>query len=334
MKEAPKNPRRSQRSTEGDIWTHPSEDFDAQFAAERLKEFPVDAWMSVPERRKSFLEFLEAAVSWTAERLHPSWADPNDDGQRSVDLYEWIGSLSSVVAKAAAYLPADELYRRFVDPIGSHDRREDIRYLAGVVDCITRRHVFDAPEPPPQILDLLGLALERLLQERSFQPNSYHAGEVSTQPVADIVNSLLLVSATDCPASTRFANDDWSDLSRFLPLIEQLMSAAGWGDGVMSRFLRLCRRAGSAIPIDVFVRLINASMDAPGFRPERWNGQSIPAEISGAIQTLADSNYPLTRPQARALLTILDRLVDMGDRRAAALQQSEHFRSVQLLPSG
>lgn len=31
-----------------------------------------------------------------------------------------------------------------------------------------------------------------------------------------------------------------------------------------------------------------------------------------------------------ATLVILDRLVDIGDRRAAALQQSEHFRGIQV----
>ena len=57
---------------------------------------------------------------------------------------------------------------------------------------------------------------------------------------------------------------------------------------------------------------------------------TIAARISGVGEVLAEANHPLTRANARDLLIVLDRLVDMGDRRAAALQQSEHFRGVQL----
>jgi hypothetical protein len=109
------------------------------------------------------------------------------------------------------------------------------------------------------------------------------------------------------------------------------MMTVGWSDGVMNSYLVLCERARAHFPIEPFLRHITASMDAKGFRQEKWNASGTPARVSGFIQRLADANYPLTREHARGLLTLLDRLVDMGDRRAAALQQSEHFRSIQLL---
>lgn len=73
-----------------------------------------------------------------------------------------------------------------------------------------------------------------------------------------------------------------------------------------------------------------AVLDSGHVRLERWNQAGLPATISGAIQALADANQPLSIPDARGLLLILDRLVDLGDRRAAALQQSEHFRGIQV----
>jgi hypothetical protein len=44
------------------------------------------------------------------------------------------------------------------------------------------------------------------------------------------------------------------------------------------------------------------------------------------VQVLVDANYSLTADQSRGLLFILDALIDLGDRRSAALEQSEAFR--------
>lgn len=61
-----------------------------------------------------------------------------------------------------------------------------------------------------------------------------------------------------------------------------------------------------------------------------WVGTALPARIAGVIQRLTDSNYPLRPDQAKALLEILDTLIDLGDRRSAALEQAEAFRGVQV----
>jgi hypothetical protein len=108
------------------------------------------------------------------------------------------------------------------------------------------------------------------------------------------------------------------------------MMAAGWSAGVMDAYLILCERAGPNFPVEAFTRHVSASMDAGGFLQETWISSGTTAGVSGAIQRLAEDHYPLTRDQARHLLILLDRLVDIGDRRAAALQQSEHFRSIQI----
>ncbi|MGJ3262396.1 MAG: hypothetical protein ACFE0R_04090 [Salinarimonas sp.] len=54
----------------------------------------------------------------------------------------------------------------------------------------------------------------------------------------------------------------------------------------------------------------------------------IPARIAGLVQHLADRETPMPPALAQTLLRILDLLVDMGDRRSAALQASEAFREV------
>ena len=55
----------------------------------------------------------------------------------------------------------------------------------------------------------------------------------------------LLVSVENAPGAPRFANGDWSDLPRLLPIIDVLMQRTGWSVSVMQTYtyaLRACGR--------------------------------------------------------------------------------------------
>jgi len=47
------------------------------------------------------------------------------------------------------------------------------------------------------------------------------------------------------------------------------------------------------------------------------------------ITSKADWNFPLKLQDAHELLKVLDALIDLGDRRSAALEQTEAFRGIQ-----
>ncbi|OJW90262.1 MAG: hypothetical protein BGO71_15080 [Burkholderiales bacterium 67-32] len=64
--------------------------------------------------------------------------------------------------------------------------------------------------------------------------------------------------------------------------------------------------------------------------PQGWNGTLVPARVASLIQRFSERDAELPEPLARKLLRALDSLVDMGDRRAAAIQTSEVFRRVKL----
>lgn len=55
--------------------------------------------------------------------------------------------------------------------------------------------------------------------------------------------------------------------------------------------------------------------------------------MAGLVGVFAEREQPLPSELAQAMLRILDRLVDMGDRRSAALQASEVFKNVRLRAS-
>lgn len=325
----PGKPRgRVRRSEDEEAWTYPEFDFNPQYAADVLKQFPIEAWAGSDAHRDRILAFAGELVSWTAERMFPSFAHEDDD--KSSQLYEWLDALAALVARVIVYMPTDVDALALVEPITSHDHRDVLQFADDLTDQLTRRFVYDAAELPKRVLRVLDMLMTRMLEERDFSPTGYRPGEIRDRHLNSMIRSFLLVSATDCPGAARFANGNWDDLPALLPQINRLMAAAGWADAVMDKFLTLSERAVAGLPIEDFERMVSASMDAEGFRLERWNTAGIPASISGVIQGLADANYPLTREKARGLLVILDRLVDIGDRRAAALQQSEHLRGVQV----
>ena len=318
---------RMRRDESDEHWTFPTFDFNPQFAARIAKRFPIERWIEDGEHRDAILIYVEALVAWTAERMFPSFAADDD---KSSQLYEWLDALSQLVARVLVHVPPPEVGPRFMDPILKHDSRNVLQFADELTDQITRRHVYDAAELSPRALQALDLLMTRMLAERNFSPRGYRPGEIRDRHLDTMLKSFLLISATDCPDAARFANGAWDELPTLMPQINRLMAAVGWADSVADKFLTLSERAAATLAIEDFARIVDEAMDAEGFRLERWNSAGIPASISGAIQGLAIANYPLTSERARMLLLILDRLVDIGDRRAAALQQSEHFRGIQI----
>jgi hypothetical protein len=62
--------------------------------------------------------------------------------------------------------------------------------------------------------------------------------------------------------------------------------------------------------------------------PVGWQATTIAARLSGLLQMFSQKTQPLSPVTAYALLSALAVLVDMGDRRATAVQTSEIFKDV------
>jgi hypothetical protein len=87
----------------------------------------------------------------------------------------------------------------------------------------------------------------------------------------------------------------------------------------MDKFLTLCEHAGVAYPLDDFASQANAVLGSIANAKGSWHGSMLPARIAATVQCLADANFPLRPEQAQELLKVLDALIDLGDRRSAAL---------------
>jgi hypothetical protein len=326
-----KTSRRQRRRSvdEEEDWGEPDPSFSPQFAAKVFVNFPVEAWCGSSAYRPFWQAAISKLVIWTAERLMPPWHDSKMRRDRPTDLIEWNATFGDLLARSAPFFETSWVRQHLLAPFLMNDENA-LRVLSEFADKTVTRHVLDAENIPKNTLDLLSDCADRVLIDRMFNPQSYRAGEVNGQDMPQLVKALLLVAVERASGAARFVNGDWSQVGLMMPLITKLVSAIGWSPFVMQHYLTLCERAGLAYPIEAFAEQTRSVLSLLPNAKGGWTGTSLPARIAGIIQRLADSNYPLRFEQAYGLLWVLDALIDLGDRRSVALEQTEAFRSVQL----
>ena len=168
-----------------------------------------------------------------------------------------------------------------------------------------------------------------MLENDYLRRSPHNEGRMGGFDLPELVKSLLFVVVEHASGAARFANGRWDDLGQVMPLVDRMVRAAGWHPYVARQFVTLCERSGAAYPTNTFADQVLAQV-VDGRLPAGWKGSSVPAAIAALVQAHADRQHPLPAPLARKLLQVLDAMVDFGDRRSAALQQSESFRGVRL----
>jgi len=326
--------RRTAQSEEEAEWDDADPSFNAAFAAKIFPLFPIEAWCQSSLYKPMVAMALKDLVTWTAERLMPSWLKGKrhrrPDTRRSL-LIEWEAVIGDLLARAAPFFETELVRKQFLAPFLTEDE-EGLGVLTGFAEMTVARHVFDAPTVPLNTLDLLENCVERVVHDRIFNPNSYRAGEVHGYDLPKLIKALLFVAMeTEAPGAARFANGDWSEIRMIMPIVTRLITATGWSPYVMENYLTLCERAGVAYPLTAFADQTNAALDLLSYAKGSWVGTALPARLSAIVQCLADANFPLRADHAKELLRVLDSLIDLGDRRSAALEQAEAFRGVQML---
>ena len=282
------------------VWREPDEFFDHHIAERIVRAFPVEAWCASSEFRPLFLSYLDQLIAWTASKLTPDWRNEDDRryGRDSADLYHWPMQLADLIARSAPCLPSDTVINRYLKPFSEAPDDAGLAIIADFAEMTTCRHVYDAETVSDGTIESLVHCLDRLLSDRVFDPQSYRAGEVHGFELPRFIKSLFFVFTENASGARRFANGDWTDLPRVMPLIDKLVRRAGWAPYVMDTFLTLCERAGAAYPIDAFADQAAAALKALEESRASWTGLMLPARLAGMVQILADANYPLSvRPE-------------------------------------
>ena len=319
---------RSREWEEWEEWGDPDPYFDARAAAKLVPMFPIESWSRSPAHKPLLCNGLGQLVTWTAAKIGPDWdATGRDDAVRraGTELLEWNGALAQNLARSAPFLDVDVVRREHLDPFAV-DNEDAFSVVAEFIVDTVVRHVIDAPNIPANTLTLLDDCAERVLRHPAFRRASYRAGELSGWSLPKSVRALLFIPIDEvAPGSARFANGDWSEIRIAMPIVSRLVAQLAWSRDVMQCVLQLCERAGGAYPIEAFAGQVAAAVE----HAEQWSGTTIPARIAATIQRLTDANYRIDADLASRLLGILDVLVELGDRRSVALEQSPAFREVQ-----
>jgi hypothetical protein len=93
---------------------------------------------------------------------------------------------------------------------------------------------------------------------------------------------------------------------------------------VMSSFLLLCEHVGTANRIDDFITQASAVPGQIENAKGNWRGTSLAARTAAMVLRLADTNFRLRSDQGKVFCT--SALIDLGDRRSAALEQTPSVR--------
>jgi hypothetical protein len=229
-------------------------------------------------------------------------------------------------------MPAVEVRRLFLEAIFALEGDTCWSLLDPFVSTYTYRYVYDAEAVPQGAIDILMSCLERVLKASSFVRNSHRSGKFFGFDLPNLVEVLMFASVEHAPLAARYANGDWSDLPLIFPIVDRFVRAAGWSATVMGYFLTLCERSKGVYPADTFADQILSVVGDDASEPLKgWHGTLLPARIAGLVQYFASHNTPMPLVLGQKLLRILDLLVDMGDRRSAALQLSEGFREIKIV---
>lgn len=309
-------------------WRRPRTVWDSQAAAKALAMLPVDDMLATGGADAALLAYVNAMFAWTADCVAPPFDRTGRGDARSTDHFEWVGSFAGLLGRIIGHLPIEQVHDRFLGPICALDDAPCFSLLSPMIRSFICAHVLDSARIASPAVPVMETALTRLLAAREFDRDGYHAGEMHGFDLPQLAQAFFFVWVDKALGAARFANGDWSGIATMLPVVDRFVREAGWASAIMADFLTLCERARDAYPIDSFADGVLEVMSGYTEGPPSWHGTLIPARIAALVQHFSERAAPLSPPLGQKLLRILDRLVDLGDRRSAALQLSPAFRDL------
>lgn len=310
-----------------EVWGEPDVFWHSKKAAEILKRIPFDEVLS-SSARSALLNFLDGVLDWTNQKNAPPWVKAGRRDRSATRIFGWTHALGSTLGRVAGLLPLSDFQARFLDPILGLEGDNCWALLSPFASTYVCAYIYDAPVVPTDAVATLDFCLGRLLRDSAFKRDAYRSGEFSGFDQPELVRTLMFVAVERADLAARYVNGDWSEIGRILPLIDRFVRAGGWAASVMDHFLTLCERARANYPAETFADQVLAILGDGPDNLKGWHGTIMPARIAELVQHFAHRDAPMTLALAQKCLRILDRLVDMGDRRSAALQLGEAFREI------
>jgi hypothetical protein len=311
------------------IWREPDDYLRWDLLPKILCHVPMPEAMRDPDRTPMLLDYVYKLLKWTLDKIEPHWAkDEERRNGRTSELGNWRRGFGYFLAKVALELDEEIVVRTILDPIFALDDEATESLIKPFVDILAAGGIIDPPRIMPNAVNLMKVCVDRVLRDRAWEHAHYRDGTIYGYDLPEIVRVLLFATGVRADQSSRFANGDWRDVSAVLPIVDPFVRAVGDVPHVIGSFLTLCETAVEHYPPEVFIDQINEILGKQAGVPLGWHGTTIPSRIAALVHAFAERSQPLPPQLAQDMLRVLDRLVDMGDRRSAALQTSEIFRNV------
>lgn len=264
---------------------------------------------------RDFVDKLTAAISIADEAERRS-------GSR---LWREFSTCIWGLASLCEDLPTEQV-RTEIIPLLSllpiEPKSEVLSTFANAYSCM---RLLEAPEVPSGIFDVFIDIFEAVEDHPDWKRPEWREDYGLPDQLHKLVR-IAMGANWDRPAmgAARFANSDWSDARLLDPLIDWMLQRFGHLPQVMQAFLLHVERSfdhrGSEFLASRLGGIAPAIWQSSGF----WSGGRT-VQFAGLIQSFAERDAPLKPDVHVQFLEILDHLVELGDRRAAALQISSLF---------
>ena len=305
-------------------WVKSNTQWDHEFSGKVIKLLPEKLIHDTCQIY--ILNFLESCLEWTMEKQEPSWLKEDQRFKDKDTIYEWNHSFSSTLARVVGIFPTEEIKAQFLMPILKLKEDACWELLYPFIENYICRYIYDAQNIPDNALDVLDLCLDRFLKASCFDKKSYRAGKISGFDLPKIADSLMFVSLDqDAPLASRFANGNWTEIDIILPLVDKYIRAVGWTEYVIHLFLKLCERSIQNYPSHLYAAQILELISSGEVL--NWN-EHVYQRTSSLIQIFIDREQSMPIDLRQKFLRIIDWLVDHGDRKSAALQQTKFFQTI------
>ena len=302
---------------------------DNQLAVKIFAKMPIEAWMQSSIHRPLFEAFLLKLVRWTVDIITPLSGEIKGERYHAGESYKWNRAFGDLLARVVPLVSLDFMRSKLLGPFFVN-KENALVVLSSFVETVVCRHVYDAEEIHPNAISLLDDCAKRVVDKQTFRSINWQTGEIYDHKMEWLISALLFVyHRENAPDAVRYENGDWSEIDAIMPIVDKMVRHIGWSSYVMNDFLSLCECVGESYPISKFAQQVNVALSAASNTSAKWNELLLPPRIAAIVQRQADWNHPLSDEDAHALLKILDALIDLGDRRSAALEQTEAFRSIQ-----
>jgi hypothetical protein len=237
----------------------------------------------------------------------------------------WLAYLCSVV-------PPNLALARYIKPILEiADDDACFEILDTFVDAFICRQIHDADEVSPGVLQNLR-AIANRVAAADWRWDARKVNGNLTRQKHSILKALFFVNVEMAVGARRFANGNWADIGLVIPSLTDLFGSTARVTGSLGYFLELGERSIEHYPADALTETMSKFLVAQQDKPAALRSISAPERMATLVQMVAAREHPLSEELRTKLLRLLDLLVELGDRRSAALLGSEWFKAIRRIP--